>query len=137
MQYLCYISSQMQDNLDIFPLISQNDIVNNNKLTLSILKIIGQCDVKHIMRLSIKNQCHRTCCDTSDNVCLNLHNCCSCTYMYIYIYIQNERDPPLFTSKLLIKFQNILRNTTQVIIRHRVKSLFSVISSPITPEWQK
>jgi hypothetical protein len=26
------------------------------------------------------------------------------------------RDPPLFTGKLLIKFQNILRNTTQVII---------------------
>jgi hypothetical protein len=30
---------------------------------------------------------------------------------------KNERDPPLFTGKLLIKFQNILRNTTQVIIR--------------------
>jgi hypothetical protein len=29
---------------------------------------------------------------------------------------KNERDPPLFTGKLLIKFQNILRNTTQVII---------------------
>jgi hypothetical protein len=39
--------------------------------------------------------------------------------------IKNERDPPLFTGKLLIKFQNILRNTTQVIIRHRVKILFS------------
>jgi hypothetical protein len=50
---------------------------------------------------------------------------------------KNERDPPLFTSKLLIKFQNILRNTTQVIIRHRVKILFSVISSPITLERQK
>jgi hypothetical protein len=49
---------------------------------------------------------------------------------------KNERDPPLFTGKLLIKFQNILRNTTQV-IRHRVKILFSVISSPITLEWQK
>ena len=46
-------------------------------------------------------------------------------------------DPPLFTGKLLIKFQNILRNTTQVIIRHRVKILFSVISSPITLERQK
>ena len=45
-----------------------------------------------------------------------------------------KRDPPLFTGKLLIKFQNILRNTTQVIIRHRVKILFSVISSPITLE---
>jgi hypothetical protein len=42
--------------------------------------------------------------------------------------VNNERDPPLFTGKLLIKFQNILRNTTQVIIRHRVKILFSVIS---------
>jgi hypothetical protein len=42
--------------------------------------------------------------------------------------VKNERDPPLFTSKLLIKFQNILRNTTQLIIRHRVKILFSVIS---------
>jgi hypothetical protein len=34
--------------------------------------------------------------------------------------VKNERDdpdPPLFTGKLLIKFQNILRNTTQVIIR--------------------
>jgi hypothetical protein len=48
--------------------------------------------------------------------------------------VKNERDPPLFTGKLLIKFQNILRNTTQVIIRHRVKILFSVISSPITLE---
>jgi hypothetical protein len=26
--------------------------------------------------------------------------------------VKNERDPPLFTGKLLIKFQNILRNTT-------------------------
>jgi hypothetical protein len=31
--------------------------------------------------------------------------------------VKNERGPPLFTSKLLIKFQNIVRNTTQVIIR--------------------
>jgi hypothetical protein len=29
--------------------------------------------------------------------------------------IKNERDPHLFTGKLLIKFQNILGNTTQVI----------------------
>jgi hypothetical protein len=36
--------------------------------------------------------------------------------------VKNERDPPLFTGKLLIKFQNILKNTTQVIIRHRVKN---------------
>jgi hypothetical protein len=43
----------------------------------------------------------------------------------------------IFTSKLLIKFQNILTNTTQVIIRHRVKILFSVISSPITLERQR
>jgi two-component sensor histidine kinase len=51
--------------------------------------------------------------------------------------VKNERDPPLFTGKLLIKFQNILKNTSQVIIRHRVKILFSVISSPITLERQK
>jgi predicted metal-dependent phosphoesterase TrpH len=30
--------------------------------------------------------------------------------------VKNERDPPLLTGKLLIKFQNILRNTTQAII---------------------
>jgi hypothetical protein len=30
--------------------------------------------------------------------------------------IKNERDPSLFMSKLLLKFQNILRYTTQVII---------------------
>jgi hypothetical protein len=46
-------------------------------------------------------------------------------------------DPPLSTGKLLIKFQNILRNTTQVIIRLRVKILFSVKSSPITLARQK
>jgi hypothetical protein len=51
--------------------------------------------------------------------------------------VKNERDLPLFTNKLLKKCQNILRNTTQVIIRHRVKILFSVISSPITLERQK
>jgi hypothetical protein len=53
------------------------------------------------------------------------------------IPFKKERDPPLFTGKLLIKFQNILRNTTQVIIRHRVKILFPIISSPITLERQK
>jgi hypothetical protein len=53
------------------------------------------------------------------------------------LFIKNERDPPFFTGKLLIKFQKILRNTTHVIIRHRVKILFSVISSPITLEQQK
>jgi hypothetical protein len=33
---------------------------------------------------------------------------------------KNERDPPLFTSKQLIKFLKFLRNTTQVIVRHRI-----------------
>ena len=56
----------------------------------------------------------------------------SITKTLLIVPAKNERDPPLFTGKLLIKFQNILRNTTQVIIRHRVKILFSVISSPIT-----
>ena len=61
----------------------------------------------------------------------------SITKTLLIVPTKNERDPPLFTGKLLIKFQNILRNTTQVIIRHRVKILFSIISSPITLERQK
>ena len=61
----------------------------------------------------------------------------SVTKTLLIVPTKNERDPPLFTGKLLIKYQNILRNSTQVIIRHRVKILFSVISSPITLEWQK
>ena len=61
----------------------------------------------------------------------------SITKTLLIVPTKNERDPPLFTGKLLIKFQNILRNTTQVIKRHRVKILFSVISSPITLERQK
>ena len=58
----------------------------------------------------------------------------SITKTLLVVPTKNERDPPFFTSKLLIKFQNILRNITQVIIRHRVKIIFSVISSPITLE---
>ena len=55
----------------------------------------------------------------------------SITKTLLIVPTKNERDPPLFTGKLLITFQNILRNTTQVIIRHdRVKS-------PITLERQK
>ena len=61
----------------------------------------------------------------------------SITKTLLIVPTKNERDPPLFTGKLLIIFQNILRNTTQVIIRHRVKILFSVISSPITLERHK
>jgi hypothetical protein len=61
----------------------------------------------------------------------------SITKTLLIVPTKYERDPPLFTSKLLIKFQNILRNTTQVIIQHRVKIIFSVKSSPITLEWQK
>jgi hypothetical protein len=34
--------------------------------------------------------------------------------------VKKVRDPPLFTSKQLIKFKKILRNTTQVIVRHRI-----------------
>ena len=60
----------------------------------------------------------------------------SITKTLLIVPTKNESNPPLFTGKLLIKFQNILRNNTQVIIRHRVKILFSVISSPITLEWQ-
>jgi hypothetical protein len=65
-------------------------------------------------------------------VCLIIH-----TGKSLIALTKNERDPPLFTGKLLIKFQNILRNSIQVIIRHRLTILFSVISSPITQERQK
>ena len=40
----------------------------------------------------------------------------SMTKTLLIVPTKNERDPPLFTGKLLIKFQNILRNITQVII---------------------
>jgi hypothetical protein len=40
----------------------------------------------------------------------------SITKTLLIIPTKNERDLPLLTGKLLIKFQNILRNTTQVII---------------------
>ena len=36
----------------------------------------------------------------------------SITKTLLIVPIKNERDPPLFTGKLLIQFQNILRNTT-------------------------
>jgi hypothetical protein len=42
--------------------------------------------------------------------------------------VKNERDP-LFTGKLLIKFQNILRKTTQVIIRQGKNPIFRHIKS--------
>ena len=61
----------------------------------------------------------------------------SITKTLLIVPTKNERDHTLFTGKLLIKFQNILKNTTQVIIRHRINILFSVISSPITLERQK
>jgi hypothetical protein len=49
----------------------------------------------------------------------------SMTKTLLIVPTKNVRDPPFFTGRLLIKFQNILRNITQVIIRHRVKILFS------------
>ena len=59
----------------------------------------------------------------------------SITKTLLIVPTKNERDPPLFTGKLLIKFQNILRNTTQVIIRHSKLRLFaddSIIYKEIT-----
>jgi hypothetical protein len=59
-----------------------------------ILKIIGRCDVKHILTSLIKTimpvtyiitsiTARQTCCDTSDNVCLYLQNCCHSTYIHV------------------------------------------------------
>ena len=63
----------------------------------------------------------------------------SITKTLLIVPTKNERDPPLFTGKLLIKFQNIPRNTKSSYHTTycRVKILFSVISSPITLEQQK
>jgi hypothetical protein len=47
---------------------------------------------------------------------------------------KNEMDPPLCTVDKISKHSE---NHYSVIIRHRVKILFSVISSPITLERQK
>ena len=44
---------QQFSNLDILPLISLSYIICFNKLTL-MLKIISQCDIKHILMLQIK-----------------------------------------------------------------------------------
>ena len=62
----------------------------------------------------------------------------SITKTLLIVPTKNERDPPVFTGKLLIKFQNILRKITQVIIRHyKGKHPIFVISSLITRERQK
>jgi hypothetical protein len=53
----------------------------------------------------------------------------SITKTLLIVPIKNERDPPLFTGKLMIKFQNILRNTTQVIIRQGKNPIFRHIKS--------
>jgi hypothetical protein len=42
---------------------------------------------------------------------------------------KNKSDPPLFTGKWLIKCQNILRNTTQVIRRQGKNPIFRHIKS--------
>jgi hypothetical protein len=39
----------------------------------------------------------------------------SITKTLLIVPTKNERNPPLFTGKLLIKFQNILRNTTNYV----------------------
>jgi hypothetical protein len=40
--------------MQFFPVISQTDTFSISLLSDSVLKIIGQCDVKHIMTLPIK-----------------------------------------------------------------------------------
>ena len=48
-----YLKQFFLVNLYIFPLISLRGGVSINRLTL-ILKIISQCDVKHVIKLQIK-----------------------------------------------------------------------------------
>jgi hypothetical protein len=51
----------------------------------------------------------------------------SITKTLLIVPTKNESDPPLFTGKLLIRFQNILRNTTQVIIRQMFLTFNSLL----------
>ena len=92
-------------NLYTFPLISLSHIVSINRLTL-ILKIISQCDVKHIMTFPIKritsvlkvetdmHHCssYLTCCHTTDNVCLYLNNCSYSIYNGTCLIQQGNRE---------------------------------------------
>jgi hypothetical protein len=75
-------------NLDIFPWITLSDIIITNKLT-QMWKIIGHCEVKHIMTLPIRTITLMLKVSTniitsspiglavilSDNVSLNPYNC--------------------------------------------------------------
>jgi hypothetical protein len=67
---------------------------------------------------------------THDNKIIKMLTPISITKTLLIVPTKNERDPPLFTGKLLIKFQNILRNTIQVIIRH----IICIDTAPIYSE---
>jgi hypothetical protein len=48
--------------------------------------------------------------------------------------VKNERDPPFITGKLLIKFQNILRNTIQDIVKRGGSLSYLTIFTFAVPE---
>jgi hypothetical protein len=56
----------------------------------------------------------------------------SITKTLLIVPTKTDRDLPLFNGKLLIKFQNILRNTIQVIIRHRIRLQTDMVK-PVYP----
>jgi len=96
-------------NLDIFPWITLSDIIITNKLT-QMRKIIGHCEVKHIMTLPIRTITLMLKVSTniitagpigltvilSDNVCLDPHNCRYSIYMYTTLYVLKKRLSLMF-----------------------------------------
>ena len=96
---MLYMIIYVISNLYISPLIFHQQIFSVSPDWLLILKIIGQCDMKHTIDVSDKNNnirfeglnIHRyyhslsyhTLCDTSSNVCPDLQNCSYSLYVFI------------------------------------------------------
>ena len=77
-----------------FFFISPCDIISISRLSL-MLKIIDQCDFKQVIILLIKSLTYKkwyiiislTHYNTSDNVCLDFHNCWYSICVYVYILL--------------------------------------------------
>jgi hypothetical protein len=75
--------------LNIFPLISQSNIVNINLVTAtgiyrSMLHHIMMCNVNKNKSNRFEGRDRHTRCDTSDKVCLDLQNCCYFVFLVKY-----------------------------------------------------
>ena len=87
---------------------SPSDIVSIAELTL-IQKFIGQCEIKHIKTITsaLKISTFQTLHDTSDNVCLDLQNCCYsiCMVNIYHVYVVIISVKCLIHMKVLIYLQ--------------------------------